>query len=440
MSVKKPVVVEGSILLPFIFVTLLFFLWGVPNDLTNPMVAAFKKVMPELSNVEASLIQLAFYGGYGTMAIPAALFIRKYSYKSGIIVGLLFFAAGSFLFIPAAAYEKFSFFLISLYILTFGLAFLETTANPMVLSMGPKETATQRLNLSQAFNPMGALSGQLIAKFFVVDLLQSSRYSRDEYLALEQTTKESIRQYDLHTISETYIAIGIIVAVLMVIFVFLRIDHKEEHSGLTVKASLTKLFSNKNYYEGVMAQFFYVGAQILCWTFIYQYVDNMNESRSAEERLEPFWFSIGATTCFLIARWICTYLFRFISAPKLMFYFSIFAVFFCAGAILLPGMAGLYSLVGISFAMSLMFPTIYGIALKGMGDEAKLGSAGMILAIVGGALLPPIQGWILDWGGPSLNDKNLLGYIPEVNFSYIVPMICLVMVGRYSWRSMNRGV
>ena len=430
-------VVQGHLLVPFIIITSLFFLWGIANDLTNPMVSAFKKVMPELSNFEAALVQLAFYGGYATMAIPAALFIRRFSYKKGILLGLTLYATGAFLFYPAATYEKFGFFLASLYVLTFGLAFLETTANPFILAMGDPTTATRRLNLAQAFNPMGGLLGMLVAQIFVIQALQSDDYTVEAYAALDVTSKAVIRENDLGVISYPYILLGGLVTFILVLVSVTKFPQLKEDFSIGFRASLTKLLQNNRYYEGVLAQAFYVGAQIMCWTFIFQYVDNMNLARTDDEQLTATWYNMAAMGSFLTGRWICTALLERIQAARLMMLFAIGGVFCCLGAILLPGMAGLYSLVAISIFMSLMFPTIYGIALKGMGDEAKLGSAGLVMAIVGGALMPPLQGAILDWGGPGFGDLQILGFIPEVNFSFILPMICLAMVGVYSYRSLN---
>ncbi|NHF58580.1 L-fucose:H+ symporter permease [Flavobacteriaceae bacterium TP-CH-4] len=430
-------VVRKQLLFPFIAITSLFFLWGIANDLTNPMVSAFKKVMPELSNFEAALVQLAFYGGYATMAIPAALFIRKYSYKKGILLGLVLYATGAFLFYPAAAYEEFGFFLASLYILTFGLAFLETTSNPFILSMGDAETATRRLNLSQAFNPMGSLLGMLVAQLFVIQSLKSDDYSAEAYAALSVAEKAGIRENDLNIISFPYIALGILVVIILLVIALTKFPLFREESKMSLKTSFSKLIRNRRYYEGVLAQAFYVGAQIMCWTFIFQYVDHLNDSRGPDEQLTATWYNMAAMALFLSGRWLCTWLLKYIKGPRLMLFFALAGILFAAGTILLPGTAGLYSLVAISACMSLMFPTIYGIALKGMGDEAKLGSAGLVMAIVGGALMPPLQAAILDWGGPGFSEVMVAGSIPEVKFSFILPLLCLAVVAIYSFRSLN---
>jgi len=432
-------VVEKKYIIPFILLTSLFFLWGIANDLTNPMVPmvlAFKKVMPDLTNVQSTMVQLAFYGGYATMAIPAALFIRKFSYKSGILVGLALYAIGALLFYPAAAYEEYTFFLLSLYILTFGLAFLETTSNPYVLSMGDATTATRRLNLAQTFNPLGSLTGMLMAQLLVIGALKSSNYSKAQYDALSIAEQADIKTADLGLISWPYIALGLFVVFMFVMIAVVKMPKKtEDHDSLTVGETFKKLSKNKRYLEGVVTQIFYVGAQIMCWTFIYQYVDRLNATRPADDQLVAVWYNMAAMIAFLLGRAGATYLLKYINAGKLMMIYAIAGVIFTLGAIFLTGYEGLISLILISLAMSLMFPTIYGIALRDMGDEAKIGSAGLVMAIVGGAVLPLIQASILDWGGEGFADLKIFGFVPEVNFSFVVPMICLVMVAIYGYRA-----
>ena len=428
-------IVRKELLFPFIIITSLFALWGIANDLTNPMVSAFKKVMPELSNVQASLVQFAFYFGYFFMALPAALFIRKYSYKSGIILGLSLYAIGAFLFYPAADNEEFNYFLISLWIITCGLAFLETTSNPLILSLGDKETATQRLNLAQAFNPIGSLIGMIIAQVFVIEALRSDDFTNETYNALSSTELAAIRENDLEIISIPYIALGVLVLIIMGIIIFTKMPKTSEKDKMSLSESFHKLFANKNYKQGVIAQAFYVGAQIMCWTYIFQYVDNINDTLGLE--LTATYFNVAAMIIFLTGRWIGTALMKTINPSKMLLLFGIGGVLFCAGAIIIPGVIGLYSLVGVSFFMSIMFPTIYGIALKDMGDEAKIGSAGLVMSIVGGALMPIAQGWILDWGGPGFSDIKILEFIPEVNFSFILPLICLSVVACYGYNTLK---
>jgi len=434
-KIKNIPVVRKDLLSPFIIITSIFALWGIANDLTNPMVSAFKKVMPELSNVQASLVQFAFYFGYFFMAIPAALFIRKYSYKSGILLGLILYAIGTFLFYPAAIYEEYNYFLISLWVITCGLAFLETTSNPLILSLGDKETATQRLNLAQAFNPIGSLTGMIIAQVFVISAIRSDDFTTKAYNALSSEELAAIRENDLGIISIPYIGLGVLVLVITVIIFFTKIPIPSEQNKMSLSASFKKLLANKNYKRGVLTQAFYVGSQIMCWTYIFQYVDNLNDSLGLN--LTATYFNVAAMISFLSGRWIGTILMRKINPAKLLMYFGLGGILCSAGAILLQNIMGLISLVGISIFMSIMFPTIYGIALKDMGDEAKIGSAGLIMAIVGGALMPVLQGSILDWGGAGFADVLILGFIPEINFSFILPLICLTVVTYYGYSTVK---
>ncbi|MCB4807883.1 L-fucose:H+ symporter permease [Tamlana sp. 62-3] len=429
----KTPIVSKALLFPFIVITSLFALWGIANDLTNPMVSAFKKVMPELSNIQASLVQFAFYFGYFFMALPAALFIRKFSYKSGILLGLTLYAIGAFLFYPAAKYEEYNYFLVSLWVITCGLAFLETTANPLILALGDKKTATQRLNLAQAFNPVGSLTGMIIAQVFVLGALQSDDYTTDAYNALSSNELAAIRENDLGVISVPYLSLGVLVLIIMAIIFFTKIPKTPEADKMGLKKSFSKLFANKNYVTGVLAQAACVGSQIMCWTYIFQYVDNLNAEMGWN--ITATNYNIAAMILFLSGRWIGTGLMKKVNPPNVLALFGFCGALASIGAIVLPGMAGLISLVAISVFMSIMFPTIYGIALKDMGDEAKIGSAGLVMAIVGGALMPIAQAAILDLGGDGFNDLNILGYIPEVNASFILPALCLAFVGYFGYRS-----
>jgi FHS family L-fucose permease-like MFS transporter len=430
----KTALVPKKLILPFILITSLFALWGFANDITNPMVAAFKRVL-ELNNTQASFVQLAFYGGYFTMALPAAFFIKKYSYKTGILLGLGLYILGALLFYPAAAWESYGFFLASLYILTFGLAFLETTANPYILSMGPESTATQRLNLAQAFNPMGALAGLFVAKEFILNVLQSNNTDAEGsiiFTSLDESAKAVIRTADLMIIRDPYVMLGLVVLGILVVIAMAKMpESKDSNSKVDFKNTMRRLLKNRNFVEGTLAQMFYVGAQIMVWTYIYQYAEVLGISNA-----EAVNFGYAGLLVFLAGRWICTFLLRLIQPRKLLSFFSVLAILFTTGAIFLPGMAGLYSLVAISFAMSLMFPTIYGIALEGLGEDSKFAAAYLVMAIVGGAIMPTLQGMILDLGGSNYDDIRILG-VPEVNFSFILPLGCFIMVLLFSLRAKN---
>ncbi|MFR9650828.1 MAG: L-fucose:H+ symporter permease [Rikenellaceae bacterium] len=420
-------VVSSKVLFPFILITSLFALWGFANDITNPMVAAFGSVM-ELSTAHASLVQFAFYGGYATMAIPAALFIQKYSYKSGILLGLGLYALGALLFFPAAQFQMFGFFLLSLYILTFGLAFLETTANPYILAMGSVETSTRRLNLAQAFNPIGSLMGMFVASQFILANLQSDKITVDEYgvdsfSALDTVTKEAIRLEDLMVIRNPYVILGLVVICMFVIIAITKMPKildLENRPGF--RESVKALFANKTYIRGVVAQIFYVGAQIMCWTYIIHYA-----GRLGIDKADAQMYNIFAMGMFLVGRFIATALMKFVNSRLMLAGFGCGAIVCTLGAIFIDGMAGLYSLMAVSIFMSLMFPTIYGIALEGIGRYATLGAAGLVMAIVGGALMPPMQGWIIDQG-------TVMG-LPSENASFVLPLICFIVVTWFGYRS-----
>ena len=429
MKEKKPLVPK-KYLITFILITSLFALWGFANDITNPMVAAFQTVM-ELSVAKASMVQFAFYGGYATMAIPAALFIRKYSYKSGILLGLGLYAVGAFLFIPAAAYQEFTFFCISLYILTFGLAFLETTANPFILSLGDKETSTRRLNMAQAFNPVGSLSGMAVASFLVLPHLLSDK--RDEagkiiFDTLSEAEKANIRLHDLAVIRNPYVALGLVVLCVFIVIALTKMPKVREEEAVegkihTVSETLTNLWKNATYREGVFAQVCYVGAQIMVWTFIIQYADHLGINKATAQM-----YNIIAMSLNLSGRFIGTYIMKFVNTRRLLTLFGVGASVCTLGTICIEGMVGLYSLILISLFMSIMFPSIYGIALENVDtQDTKLGAAFLVMAIVGGALMPPLQGMIIDMGS--------IGGFPAVNFSFILPLVCFGVVTVYGYRS-----
>ncbi len=421
---KNVKVVEKKYLLPFVIITSLFALWGFANDITNPMVAAFGTVM-ELSNAKASLVQFAFYGGYATMAIPAALFVQKFSYKKGILLGLVLYATGALLFWPAAQYEAFGFFLVSLYILTFGLAFLETTANPFILSLGSKETATRRLNLSQAFNPMGSLSGMYVATLVLDSLISDKQRNASGELifsTLDEATKATMRTHDLMIIRDPYVALGIVVIIMFVVIATLKMPDTGKSNNIHPWQSIKRLAKNKLYREGVFAQIFYVAAQIMCWTFIIQYADNLGIDKATAQK-----YNILAMGIFLGSRFISTFLMKYVNARKLLMIFALGGIVTTSGAILIEGNFGLYCLVATSAFMSLMFPTIYGIALNKVGEDATLGAAGLVMAIVGGALMPPLQGTIIDMGR--------IGSLAAVNVSFVLPLICFIIISIYGYRS-----
>ncbi len=408
-------------LVPFILVTFCFALWGFANDVTNPMVKAFSKIF-RMSVTDGSLVQVAFYGGYFAMAFPAALFIRKYSYKAGVLMGLGLYATGALLFFPSKAIGVYGCFLIAYFIMTCGLSFLETSCNPYILSMGEPETATRRLNLAQCFNPCGSIIGMFVAMNYIQAKLNP--LSSDERALLSDADFEAVKNADLDVLISPYLAIGAVIVVMFLIILFTKMPKNADQShDIHLMTTLRRLVTLKRYREGVVAQFFYVGAQIMCWTFIIQYGTRVFMAEGMEEQAAEVLsqrFNIYAMLFFICSRFIATWLMRWISPARLLTIFGILAMVFTTGVILSHDRTGVYCLVCVSGCMSLMFPTIYGIALDGLGDDAKFGAAGLIMAILGGSVLPPLQAMIIDAG--------------MTNFSFILPFVCFLVVTVYGYR------
>jgi FHS family L-fucose permease-like MFS transporter len=408
-------------LVPFILVTFCFALWGFANDVTNPMVKAFSKIF-RMSVTDGSLVQVAFYGGYFAMAFPAALFIRKYSYKAGVLMGLGLYATGALLFFPSKTIGVYGCFLIAYFIMTCGLSFLETSCNPYILSMGEPETATRRLNLAQCFNPCGSIIGMFVAMNYIQAKLNP--LSSDERALLSDADFEAVKNADLDVLISPYLAIGAVIVVMFLIILFTKMPKNADQShDIHLMTTLRRLVTLKRYREGVVAQFFYVGAQIMCWTFIIQYGTRVFMAEGMEEQAAEVLsqrFNIYAMLFFICSRFIATWLMRWISPARLLTIFGILAMVFTTGVILSHDRTGVYCLVCVSGCMSLMFPTIYGIALDGLGDDAKFGAAGLIMAILGGSVLPPLQAMFIDAG--------------MTNFSFILPFICFLVVTVYGYR------
>jgi len=424
-SSNNPPTLEKKMILPFLIVSSLFALWGFANAVTDPMVQAFKKVL-ELSNAQAAWVQMAFYGGYFCMALPAAYFVRKYNYKIGIIIGLSLYAGGALLFYPAAITEQFWFFCLGLYILTFGLAFLETTANPYIISMGSPATGTRRLNLAQAFNPLGLLMGLLVAQQFVLKRLQSDDI--ESFAALDEAKKILIRTSDLMVIRDPYVILGLFVLGFLVLISLVKMPlAKEEGAVPPLGKTLLALFEKKMYRMGVFAQAFYVGAQIMCWTYIYQYAEARGISNT-----DAATYQFGAFVLFLLGRMIGTYLLQYINAAQLLRGFAVLAGACTLLTIGSTGTFGMFALVCISFFMSIMFPTIYGETLSGLNvSDTKIGAAALVMAIVGGALMPKFQGNIIDLGGDGVADLQWMG-ISEINLSFALPLLSFIYIFYYS--------
>lgn len=414
-------------IVPFVLITSCFALWGFANDITNPMVKAFSKIF-RMSVTDGTLIQVAFYGGYFAMAFPAAMFIRKYSYKAGVLLGLGLYGLGAFLFYPAMLTGMYFPFLIAYFILTCGLSFLETSCNPYILTMGPESSATRRLNMAQCFNPMGSLLGMYVAMNFIQNRLDPMETA--ERAQLDTESFAALRDADLWILVKPYLAIGAVVVLMMVLIAIVSMQRNGDKQRTTAfLPTIRRIFSVPKYREGVIAQFFYVGAQIMCWTFIIQYGTRIfMEQGMGEKDAEVLsqQYNIFAMILFCSSRFICTFLLKYFRPGALLGTLAVAAGLLTLGVIFCNGIAGLYCLVGVSGCMSLMFPTIYGIALEGMGEDAKFGAAGLIMAILGGSVLPPLQASIIDLG-------SVAGF-PAVNISFVLPLICFVVVAAYGYR------
>lgn len=421
-----------SLLLPFLMITTCFALWGFANDVTSPMVKAFSKIF-RMSVTEGALVQVAFYLGYFVMAFPAAMFIQKYSFKAGVLTGLTLYAAGALLFLPAQAIGMYYPFLLAYFVMTCGLSFLETSCNPYIYCMGSEETATQRLNLAQAFNPIGALAGMFVAMHYVQ--AQMSPLDSTARAELSDAQFEILKNHDLEVLIQPYIFIGAVVILLLVAIRLMKMpkagDTRSKKSLLTALGELARV---KNYREGVIAQFFYVGAQVMCWTFIIQYGTRVFMEEGWDERGAEILsqkYNILALVLFTCSRFICTWFLRYLQPGRLLSVLAVCGVAAAGGAILLTDRTGVYCIVAISACMSLMFPTIYGIALRGLGDNVKFGGAGLIMSILGGSVFPPLQAAIIDAG------VTLFG-LPATNISFVIPLICFVVIALYGHRAYVR--
>lgn len=388
---------DKKYILPFVLVTSLFLLWGLANNMTDTLLAAFKRIM-DMSDAQTSLIQFAFYGSYFCFSLPIALLIRKKSYKSSIILGLLLYATGAILFYPAAKVASYTFYLIAIYIMAGGCSVLETTANPYILSMGSPETATRRLNIAQSFNPIGSILGILLSKYFILD------------------------DISLYSISGTYASLGGVLLFLLLVIFFAKMPiGKDNGKQDNVRATFRRLFANKLYRRGVIAQFFYVGAQIGVWSFTIRII--MQEFNILEAQASNIYLITIIGFC--LSRFIYTWLMKWIRPSKLLMIGGILSALMSATVVFTAGTGWIMmtALILISVFMSLMFPTIYGIALGDINngshpEDSKIGASGLIMAILGGALLTPLQGFISD----STN----------IYYSYIVPTISFMVVTGYA--------
>lgn len=408
--------------LPFALVSVLFMLWGIANNMNDTLLAAFKRIM-SMSDLQTSLVQFAFYGAYFCIALPAAIFIKRHSYKSGILLGLTVYAAGTMLFYPAGEMGSYPFFLFAIYVMACGCAVLETTANPYVLAMGPRETATRRLNIAQTLNPLGAIVGILLSRMFILSELQEADAA--ERARMDDAALQSIQHQELNAISGTYMIIGVVLLALMVIIALTKMPAMKDSdsAGESRGGVFGRLWANRRYRYGVVAQFFYVGAQTCVWSFTIRLVMALT-GRAEAEASDVFLYSILAFTGF---RFVFTALMKRFAPVKLMTGAAVAAILFTGLVIVGNPAVAIAALVSISACMSLMFPTIYGIALDRVDPaDAKIGASGLIMAILGGALITPVQALLSDATG-------------SVTLSFAVPTVCFIVILIYAISVIRHG-
>jgi len=407
--------IPRNVLWPFILLTSLFAWWGLANNMTDTLLAAFKRIM-SMSDSETALIQVVFYGaGYGLLALPAAIFIKKYTYKAGVLLGLGLYCLGAILFYPAKLTASYYYFLAAIWILSGGLSILETAANPYIIAMGPEETGTRRLNFAQSFNPLGSIAGVLISKVFILSHLNSAGAS--ERAVMSQAELQTIQAGELDAVTTTYVVVGLILIVTWILIAVNRSMPKASDAGSTISLGPTfrRLLRNRHYMWGVAAQFFYVGAQIGVWSFTIRYT--MQELGLNEADASSYY--VAALVLFTVSRFICTWLMRYIEPHSLLGILAALGGVCTLVVVSVGGYAGVYALVAISGCMSLMFPTIFGLAVRGLGEDTKIGGSGLIMAILGGAVMTQLQGVVSDASG-------------SINLSYLVPFLCFAVIAYYA--------
>ncbi|MDR1357497.1 MAG: L-fucose:H+ symporter permease [Tannerellaceae bacterium] len=405
--------VPKEYLLPFILLVSLFFFWGLAHNMTDTLLAAFKRIK-SLTDFQTSWIQMAFYGAYFCLALPAAVLIKKTTYKTGVIAGLAMFITGALLFYPCSKTMEYGHFLAALYILAGGLSVLETTCNPYIILMGPESTATRRLNLAQSFNPIGSVSGVILSKFFILSGLASYTAAQREQMTAGELT--AVQSGEMEAVMGPYVGVAFILLVILALIAVCRMPKSSDGgTSLDLRATLRRLRANKKYVYGVITQFFYVGAQISIWSFTIRYA--MQELTLNEEAASNVY--ILSLLLFIGARFVFTGLMKFFRPVRLLLFAAVMAALCCALTVVTHGYAGVACLAMISFFMSLMFPTIYGLTITGLGEDTKIGGSGHIMAILGGAVIAALQGVASDISG-------------SINYSYAVPLLCFVVVVAYS--------
>lgn len=411
-------IASKEVMLPFILVTALFFFWGIPNNLNDILIKQFMKSF-DISRFEAGFLQSAFYLGYFLLSLPAALIMRRFNYKTGLIIGLLLFSIGTFLFYPAALIGKFEFFLFALFVIASGLAFLETGANSFIAVLGDPESSERRLNFSQAFNPIGAISGVLIGTFFIFSGVELSSVQVAQMKT--EGTYQAYLNHETMRVVAPYMVISAITFIWAILLMRTKFPHlSDEHivNGKEEKGSFKELFKFRHFKLGVLAQFFYVGAQVGTWSYFIAYAQDY--TGMAEKKAG--YFLAGTLGAFLIGRFSASYIMRFIKPNKLMGIFAITNMGLVAISMLFPGWIGLWAVLLTSFFMSLMFPTIFALGVKGLGPNTKIGGSMIIMAIIGGAVFTPIMGLIA---------KESMAY------AMIVPFCCYIFICFYAFIGSN---
>lgn len=407
----KARLVERELAVPFILLVLCFAAWGAAANLTDVLVGVFRSIF-DMSNFQSSLVQFAYYGAYFTLALPAAFITRRFGYKAGVLTGLGLAAAGALLFIPASQVLVYEFFLLALFVLAAGLSILETSANPFVIAMGDEKSATQRLNLAQAFNPIGANIGVLLGALLILPRLTSE--ASKTIMSPEELRQSQER--DLSLVLQPYLGIAVVLVLIWLLIAFrkMHLPTAVEVEALPGGNVAGRLWKNRHYRYGVAAQFFNVAAQTCVWTFTILYAQDV-VGLSAEA---SGWYLQASLILFLVSRFVMTWLLGIFRPTLLLLIMALFGVACCLVAMFSLNMLGLYAVVAISASLSLMFPTIYGVSLRGLGDDAKFGAAGLVMAILGGALLPMVHAAVMDTQGAARG--------------YVVPGVCLALVAAYA--------
>jgi len=425
-KLKEKLIAPGN-LIPFILITSLFLLWGLANNMTDTLLAAFKRIM-SMTDARTSLIQISCYGlGYFIFALPAAIYIKRFSYKSGVLLGLGLYILGALMFFPAKQTGNYFHFLGALWILFGGLSILETAANPYIIAMGKEETGTRRLNLAQSFNPLGSIMGVVISQIFILSELNTA--SATERAAMATSDLHTIQTGELNAVTMTYVSIGFLLLILWLVIFFVKMPRASDAgSAVDLGPTIRRLLKNKNYVLGVLAQFFYVGAQIGVWSFTIRYsMGALNlehiilPAGKTPEQIAATYY-IASLVLFASSRFVFTFLMRFFRPSSLLAFASVMAIISSLVVIFGSGMFGVIALVAISGFMSLMFPTIFGQAVIGLGNDTKIGGSGLIMAILGGAVVTFLQGRVSDITG-------------SINYSYLVPLVCFALITYYSFVS-----